>query len=126
EVDAASFKKNTTNDVAVQAELLRGFDVVLEPGQAEETVIVTEQTPALETEDATISGTLGSQQVENLPAIDRDPYELLRLAPGVFGDGARMGNGLSAGFPNGSGGNGGSAGPGGSNTAIFQVENQQP
>lgn len=126
EIDSASFKKNTTRDVVVEAELLRGLDVALEPGQAQETVIVTEQTPALETEDATISGSLGSQQVENLPAIDRDPYELLRLAPGVFGDGARMGNGLSAGFPNGSGGNGGSAGPGGSNTAIFQVENQQP
>ena len=58
--------------------------------------------------------------------INRDPYELLRLAPGVFGDGARYGDGRSAGFPNGSGAVSASAGPGGSNTAIFQVENQQP
>ena len=43
----------------------------------------------------------------------------------MFGDGARLGNGLSAGFPNGSGGNGGSAGPGGSNTAIFEARTDQ-
>jgi hypothetical protein len=125
-VEAGSFKKSTISNVVVQAELIRGLDVTVEPGEAREMVNVTANTGALETEDATISGTLPAQEVQNLPAIDRDPYELLRLSPGVFGDGARMGSGLSAGFPNGSGGNGGSAGPGGSNTAIFQVENQQP
>lgn len=125
-VEAPGFKKSTTDHVTVQAELLRGLDVALETGGAQETITVTDEAPALNTEDATISGTLPAQEVQSLPAIDRDPYELLRLAPGVFGDGARMGSGQSAGFPNGAGGNGGSAGPGGSNTAIFQVENQQP
>ena len=48
------------------------------------------------------------------------------FAPGVFGDGARLANGNSAGFPNGPGGNNGSGGTGGSNDAIFQSENQQP
>src|SRR6202030_2497457 len=54
--------------------------------------------------------------------------ELLRLTPGIAGDGARNGSGLSVGFPNGAGSNTGgtSGGPGGSNTAIFQTENQQP
>jgi len=126
DVEAGSFKKSTTRDVTVGAELVRGLDVTVEAGEAKETVLVTGQAPALATEDATVSGTLGARQVQSLPAIDRDPYELLRLSPGVFGDGARLGNGQSAGFPNGAGGNGGSAGPGGSNTAIFQVENQQP
>ncbi|MGO8795401.1 MAG: carboxypeptidase regulatory-like domain-containing protein [Candidatus Sulfotelmatobacter sp.] len=125
-VEAKGFKKSSNAGVTVAAELPRGLDVTLELGQAQETITVTEETPALSTEDATISGTLSENQVQSLPAIDRDPYELLRLSPGVMGDGARTGNGLSAGFPNGAGGNGGSAGPGGSNTAIFQVENQQP
>lgn len=125
-VEAAGFKKSSNDGVVVQAELPRGLDMVLETGGAQETVSVSGEVPALQTEDATISGTLSEHAVENLPAIDRDPYELLRLAPGVFGDGARLGNGQSAGFPNGAGANGGSAGPGGSNTAIFQIENQQP
>jgi hypothetical protein len=126
DVEAASFKKSSRSDVEVGSEAASAANVTLEGGSASETITVTGAPPALQTEDATVQGTLTSIAVENLPEIDRDPYELLRLAPGVFGDGARMGNGQSAGFPNGAGGNGGSAGPGGSNTAIFQVENQQP
>ncbi len=125
-VQAQGFKKSSNPGVEVQAELLRGLDVALELGQAQETVNVTETTEVLKTEDATISGTLTAQEVESLPALNRDPYELLRLAPGIFGDGARFGDGRSAGFPNGAGAVSGSAGPGGSNTAIFQIENQQP
>jgi hypothetical protein len=126
DVQAASFKKSSRSDVQVGSEAASAANVILEGGSASETVTVSGAPPALQTEDATVQGTLSSIAVENLPEIDRDPYELLRLAPGVFGDGARTGNGQSAGFPNGAGGNGGSAGPGGSNTAIFQVENQQP
>jgi hypothetical protein len=126
DVEAATFKKTSRSDVQVDSEAANAANVTLESGNASETITVSGAPPSLQTEDATIEGTLSSVAVENLPEIDRDPYELLRLAPGVFGDGARMGNGLSAGFPNGAGGNGGSAGPGGSNTAIFQVENQQP
>ena len=125
-VQASGFKKSENATVEIQAELLRGLDVVLEIGQNQETVNVTESSPALKTEDASIAGTLTSTEVENLPTINRDPYELLRLAPGVFGDGARYGDGRSGGFPNGSGAVSASAGPGGSNTAIFQIENQQP
>src|SRR4029077_9893627 len=91
-----------------------------------ETVTVTSAPPALETEDANVQGTISSIEVQSLPALQRDPYELIRLAPGVFGDGGRFGDGRAAGFPNGSGAVSGSAGPGGSNTAIFQVENQPP
>ena len=125
-VEGANFKKSTTNNVTVEAERVRGLDVTLELGQAQETITVTEQNQALQTEDANVAGQLTASEVEKLPAINRDPYELLRLSPGVMGDGARYGDGRSVGFPNGPGANNGSAGPGGSNTAIFQVENQQP
>ena len=115
EVQATSFKKSTRTDVVVNAEQPTPVNVTLDTGSASETVTVTGAQEALQTEDATIQGTLTSTEVENLPAVNRDPYELVRLAPGVFGDGARAGNGTSYGFPNGPspGTAQGSSGPGG-------------
>jgi hypothetical protein len=125
-VEANGFRKNVTSDVDVSAELARGMDIKLIVGQVNQSVIVNAANLAdLQTEDASISGTLTAQDVVRLPAFSRDPYELLRFSPGIFGDGARNGAGLMTGFPNGAGA-GGSAGPGGSNTAIFQTENQFP
>ncbi len=124
-VEAGNFKKSSKT-IDVSAETAASGDVTVETGSATETVTVTDTTEGLQTEDATIQGTLSTVEVQSLPAVNRDPYELLRLSPGVFGDGARFGDGRSAGFPNGSGAVSGSAGPGGSSAAIFQVENQQP
>jgi outer membrane receptor protein involved in Fe transport len=126
DVQATSFKKSTWSDVVVSAEQPTPVNITMDTGSASETVTVTATQETLQTEDANIQGTLSAKEVQNLPEINRDPYELIRLAPGVFGDGARFGDGRSAGFPNGSGAVSASAGPGGSNVAIFQIENQQP
>ena len=125
EASAGSFKNSSTT-VQVEAETASAANIELQTGSATETITVTGAAEALQTEDANVQGTLSTVEVENLPAVNRDPYELLRLSPGVFGDGARFGDGRSAGFPNGSGAVSASAGPGGSSAAIFQVENQQP
>jgi outer membrane receptor protein involved in Fe transport len=117
DVVAASFKKETTADVRVDAETTRGLNVVLNPGPSQESVTVTSTPSALETENANVSGSITSQQVEELPSFGRDPYELLRLAPGVFGDGARGSNATAAFLPN-------TVGVGGSANSIYQVENQ--
>ena len=117
EVEAASFKKATSADVQVGAEAPRGLNLVLTPGPTQESVTVVGGAPTLETETASVSGSIGSQQVENLPSFGRDPYELLRLAPGVFGDAARGSDAKATFFPNG-------VGAGGSAHSIYQVENQ--
>ncbi len=111
------------------AERMTGLNVKLKIGQVTQTVTVSaEAQPQLQTASPTISGTFTSREIQRLPLFNRDPYEVVRMAPGIFGDGARVGNGNSVGFPNGPGANPGgqSGGPGGSNTAIFQTENQQP
>jgi hypothetical protein len=126
DVEAGSFKKTSKTDVEVSAEQPTPVNVILDTGSTSETVTVVGAQETLQTEDANIQGTLSSTEVENLPELERDPYELVRLAPGIFGDGARYGDGRAAGFPNGAGAVSGSAGPGGSNTAIFQIENQPP
>src|ERR1700730_1808806 len=104
--EAASFKKETTSDVQVNAETTRGLNVALTPGSAQETVSVTSAPSALETENANVSGNITARQVEELPSFGRDPYELLRLAPGVFGDGARGSNATASFLPNTVGGGG--------------------
>ena len=126
-VTAKGFQPSQSTDVVVSAEQVRGLDVTLQLGEISQEVTVSAATlPALQTEDANLVGTLTSQEIQDLPKFNRDPYELLRLSPGVFGDGARMANAKSAGFPNGPGTNRGSGGTGGSSLAIFQTENQQP
>jgi hypothetical protein len=119
-VEAAGFKKETSENIQVLAEQTQGVNISLSPGQVTESVTVSaDSAQAIQTENANVGGTLTTDQVERLPQIGRDPYELIRLTPGVFGLGARDGSGNSIGLPN-------TTGPGGSNTSIFQTENQVP
>lgn len=116
-VEKEGFKKKSVQDVKVEAETLKGVDVLLEAGVISETVTVTAENVPLETEDANIRRVLTNEEVLELPQVGRDPYELARLAPGVFGTGARSASGASANLPN-------TSGPGGSNFGIFSTENQ--
>src|ERR1700694_2910690 len=114
----AGFKQKVFDNVAVSAEAVQGVDVALEPGDVNATVTVTQESAqTLETEDANVGKAITTQEVRSLPQFGRDPYELLRLTPGVFGDAARGGAGGAVSLPN-------TAGPGGSNRSIFQTENQ--
>ncbi len=115
-VESAGFKKSTSTDVEVKAEEPRGLDVVLAVGAVSEQVTVSASAEALHTENASVGTTVSSDELTRLPEVGRDPYELLRLTPGVFGDGSRGGNGGANNLPN-------STGPGGSNSSIFQIEN---
>jgi hypothetical protein len=115
----SGFKSAVAENVVVAAEQARGLDLVLEAGGVQETVVVTAGPGTLTTENAEIAGTLTQAEIQSLPQVGRDPYELIRLTPGVFGTGARTGTGAAAGFPN-------QDGPGGSNNSVFQTENQVP
>jgi hypothetical protein len=115
-VEASGFKKQVLENIAVVAESPRGVDVKMETGSASESITVTSEPPPLQTENSAMSGSIDTQQVQDLPKFGSDPYELVRLAPGVFGTGARAGNGDSVALPN-------SVGPGGSNSSIYQTEN---
>jgi hypothetical protein len=116
--EKAGFKKTVFDNVAVSAENVQGLDVVLTTGEVAETVTVTgEVAQNLDTENANINKAITTEEVRRLPQFGRDPYELLRLTPGVFGSGARSSGGQSVSLPN-------STGPGGSSNSIFQAENQ--
>ncbi|HET9530585.1 MAG TPA: TonB-dependent receptor [Blastocatellia bacterium] len=119
--ELTGFRKKVLEDVIIHAEETQGIDIVLEPGQITEAVTVTVDaaTTQLDSEHANIDRAITTQEVRRIPQVGRDPYELIRLTPGVFGSGARGANGGSVGLPN-------TTGPGGSDTSIFQVENQVP
>ena len=117
DVESGGFRKSHNANVQVDAETVRGLDVALQPGGVQETVTVTSEGSGVQSETASISGGISAKQIEELPQFGRDPFELLRLAPGIFGDGARNGSGQAQLLPNG-------AGPGGSNNSLYQVENQ--
>src|SRR5262249_17595379 len=88
-VERAGFSKQTLDDVRVGAEQTQSLTVPLEIGQITDSVAVSAPTvPLLDTQAPTIGATLTTQEVENLPSFGRDPLQLVRLAPGVFGDGA--------------------------------------
>ena len=116
--NAAGFKQNSIARVALAAETPRNIDLTLQNGAASETVTVNaDQVSVLQTADASIGSTIDGDTIQKLPSVGGNPYELLRTAPGITGDGARAGNGNAVFLPNG-------AGPGGSARGIFQTENQ--
>jgi hypothetical protein len=117
-VAAKGFQQNVSSNVAVVAEIPRNLNVVLQLGQETQTVTVDADTvPVLQTADGNIGRSISSEEIQRLPIFGADPYELLRTAPGITGDGARSGTGQAVFLPN-------NVGPGGSNSGIYQTENQ--
>ncbi len=120
EASAKGMRKQMVNELTLAAETTSGINITLQTGELTETITVSGDTVApLQTESASVTADLSSQAVRSLPQVGRNPYELLRLAPGVFGEGSRSASGGSLSLPN-------ASGPGGSNNSIFQTENQVP
>jgi carboxypeptidase family protein len=118
--EKSGFKKQVLENVVVNAEDVQGIDLTLTTGEVSETVTVTEtSTAALETENGSVKSTITTQEIQRLPQVGRNPYELARTARGILGDPARAGGGNTAQFIPGVEQLGG-----GSNTGIFQTENQ--
>ena len=116
-VTANGFKVGTYTAVDVAEGSPRNFDVALAVGGSTDTVTVNaENEVALQTSDASVGAVIDSAELQKVPTYGRDPYNLVRTAPGITGDGARAGNGNAVFLPN-------SVGPGGSNFGVAATEN---
>ena len=117
-VEKAGFKKKQIQSFGIIAEQANALNVQLEVGQAAESVTVNgDAAPLLDTEAADISGTVTAQQFQKLPSFGRDPFQLLQLAPGAFGDGSQSSGGGTNNLPSTTiGGTGGADG-------VFKTEN---
>jgi hypothetical protein len=117
-VEKAGFKKKVLEDVGVIAEQANAVNVQLEVGQATESVTVSgDSTPLIDTETSNLSGTVDAQNIQKLPSFGRDPFQLLQLAPGAFGDGAQGAGGGTQNLP------GTTVGGTGGTDGIFKTEN---
>src|ERR1700739_1808480 len=118
-VEKAGFKKKLLQNVGFIEEQANALNIQLDLGQVTESVTVNgDSTPLMDTETASVNGTISSNQIQHMPSFGRDVFQLLQLTPGVFGDGAQGNGGGSQNLP-------GTQGPGGTggNAGIFQTEN---
>ncbi|HEY0786062.1 MAG TPA: TonB-dependent receptor [Acidobacteriaceae bacterium] len=117
--ERAGFKRKVFDRVQIIPEQPNAFNVQLEAGGVSETVTVTaDQQTVLDTETASISGDISSNEIQHLPSFGRDVFQLAQLAPGTFGDMAQGSGGGTASLP-------GTQGPGGTSSTAgsFATEN---
>jgi hypothetical protein len=116
------FKTKVLESVQIIPDQLNELNLQLEVGQANETVTVTGTTETVDAETATVSGTLRSSEIQSTPAIGRNVFMLLQLAPGITGDNSQGAQGGGSQLP-------GTSSPGnpsltpGVNFGIFATEN---
>jgi hypothetical protein len=118
-VEKDGFQSKVLDNLHIIPEQPNAIDVKLEIGQVAQTVTVdASQAPLLDTNTATIGGTISENQIQHMPSFGRDVFQLTALAPGTTGDQSQAGGGGTFSLP-------GTQGPGGpgANTGIFATEN---
>ena len=76
EAEMTGFKKKVLENVTVEAEQTQGVNINLEVGDVSQQVTVTaDSAPAIDTETGNISGTLSTNEIQNLPSFGRDPFQ---------------------------------------------------
>ena len=81
---ATGFK--TAERAGLQLEVKQDIrvDLVLQPGDQAQTVVITEEAPQIETTNATLGGTLSNEAINDLPLNGRNYQNLLTLRPGMM------------------------------------------
>lgn len=80
------FERVEHNDVTVEVQQRVVVNFSLPPGRTTETVLVTGQPPALQTQDASVGQVITRQSINALPLNGRNYTFLAQLAPGVTQD----------------------------------------
>src|SRR5580692_7936199 len=82
-VTKGGFKRFERTNVQLEVATDVRIDVVLQPGDATQTVVVNEEVPLLNTTSSTLGGTLSNGEITDLPLDGRNYENLLQLRPGV-------------------------------------------
>ncbi|MGH9672842.1 MAG: carboxypeptidase regulatory-like domain-containing protein [Bryobacteraceae bacterium] len=86
----AGFRTFQRQNVIVQVQDRIEIDVVLEPGQITETVVVRGETPLLETASASVGQVVNQNNIANLPMNGRAVYLMARITPGMVPTDTRL------------------------------------
>jgi hypothetical protein len=93
EVSATSgFKKANQGGIILRVGDTARVDVSLEIGGLDEVVTVSEAPPEVNTSTAELGRTVQTQEIENLPLVERNVFALLDLTPGVQSNNAGISN----------------------------------
>src|SRR4030095_14103037 len=82
-VSAPNFKKTVIQNVKVDAGQVATATATLEPGGANEQIVVTGGGEILQTETANVATTITGKQITELPFVTRDALQLVLTLPGV-------------------------------------------
>lgn len=82
-VENPGFSRFQEKGLELRVDLPATINVRLKVGAISETVSVTGEVPALNTTDATLGNTMGTNEIENLPLDHENTVLLLSLQPGV-------------------------------------------
>lgn len=88
-VESTGFKRSIRDNVVVEIAATVTVNIPLEVGGTEETVNVTADVPAINSENASLGLVVDGRRLEDLPLIHGDPYKLIGLAPGVTHTGSQ-------------------------------------
>jgi hypothetical protein len=113
------FKKRILDNVQIIPEQLNALDLHLEIGAVEQSVTVSGTTQTLDTETATVGGTISDAQIQHMPSFGRDVLKVAALAPGIFADNSQASGNDNYNLPGTQTGGGQSGGADG----IFKTEN---
>jgi len=85
-VRAAAKGFKSVERVNIQLEVAKDaqIDLVLQPGDVTQTIVVAEEVPMLDTTSSTLGGTLSNKEINDLPLNGRNYENLLQLRPGVM------------------------------------------
>jgi len=81
--EASGFKKYVKDNIILNVGDVIGIDVAMEVGQTNESITVSAETLALQTESADHGLVIDQKRVTELPLNARNPFMLAILAPGV-------------------------------------------
>jgi len=88
-VESAGFKKFVRENVIVEIGSAIQVNIPLEVGGTQETVTVTTDLAAMNTENASLGQVIDGRRLQDLPLVHGDPYKLIGLAPGVAHTGSQ-------------------------------------
>ncbi len=83
EVNAPAFKKFVQTGIVLEIDRNARIDPVLSVGAVSESVEVIGNAPGVDAATSTLGQVVTHQEVQNLPLVDRDLYDLLEITSGV-------------------------------------------